>query len=318
VATIGTDIERAAAYLLAGNCIGIPTETVYGLAASIYDSEAIGNIFRIKGRPDYDPLIVHCSSIASAMEMAKEVPAAALKLAERFWPGPLTLVLNKKESVSPHITSGLDTVGLRVPSHPLMLSLLNRVNVPLAAPSANPFGYISPTSAAHVQEHLGDQIPYILDGGDCPLGIESTIVGFVDNTPIVLRLGSLPIEDIEACVGKVLRTKHSSSRPQAPGMLISHYAPRKPVFPLHSSEIRKSDGLLLLRAHKEYASHELIEILSSNGDLFIAARHLYAALRRLDATPCERILAELPGKEGMGGALRDRLIRAMGEGFTEG
>jgi L-threonylcarbamoyladenylate synthase len=223
----GTDIHKAADIIRNGGLVAIPTETVYGLAADALNPGAVLRIFHVKKRPDFDPLIVHAASSQQAFQWAENVPEKARLLAEAFWPGPLTLVLHKKEEIPYEVTSGLNTVGLRVPDHPLTLALLRALDCPLAAPSANPFGYISPTEAAHVNQHLGGQIDYILDGGPCLRGIESTIIGFEEHEPVLYRLGSLPVSEIERLVGEVKKRLNQSSDPQAPGQLASHYAPSK-------------------------------------------------------------------------------------------
>jgi L-threonylcarbamoyladenylate synthase len=233
-------------------------------------------------------------------------------LAKAFWPGPLTLVLKKKSIIPDLVTSGLDSVGIRCPDHLLTRTLLKELPFPLAAPSANPFGYVSPTSPQHVNEQLGDKISYILDGGICTVGIESTIIGFEQEMPVVYRMGGLRLEDIETIAGKLAVQTHSSSNPKAPGQLKSHYAPLKRVmvgdlevllqkYPIHSSAV--------LSFRRDFRSPHQI-ILSPSGSLEEAAKNLFSALRTLDKFPVDVILAELVPEEGLGRAINDRLKRA--------
>ncbi|MBL7984887.1 MAG: threonylcarbamoyl-AMP synthase, partial [Flavobacteriales bacterium] len=225
----GSDLQQAAALLREGKLVAIPTETVYGLAANAYDAEAVLRIFEVKNRPTFDPLIVHVRDSDQVQEVARTIPPEALALMDRFWPGPLTLVLPKQPRVPDIVTSGLDTVGVRMPAHPMALELLRSLDFPLAAPSANPFGYISPTTAQHVGDQLGERIPYILDGGPCAVGVESTIIGWEEGLPVLYRPGGLPLEAIEQVIGSV-RPQVKHVLPAAPGMIESHYAPRKPLF----------------------------------------------------------------------------------------
>jgi L-threonylcarbamoyladenylate synthase len=219
--------------------VAIPTETVYGLAANALNPIAVAKIFEAKERPTFDPLIVHTHALNEVENFVSDIHPALLKLAQVFWPGPLTLLLPKKDIIPNLVTSGLDRVGVRIPNHSLTLELLSKLSFPLAAPSANPFGYISPTKAEHVDKQLGTKIPYILDGGACEVGLESTIVGEENGEIIVYRLGGLSIDDIEAVVGKVFVQLNQSSNPKAPGQLKSHYAPKKPVYIGNVIEVAK-------------------------------------------------------------------------------
>ncbi|GAB2773726.1 L-threonylcarbamoyladenylate synthase [Rhabdobacter roseus] len=295
-----------------GELVGIPTETVYGLAANALDPKAVLSIFETKNRPSFDPLIVHIDSVAKVPVLAAQVPPLALQLAEAFWPGPLTLLLPKRAIIPDLVTAGLDTVALRVPAHPLTLELLRSLAFPLAAPSANPFGYISPTTARHVAEQLGAQVPYILDGGECGVGIESTIVGFPEGQPTIYRLGGLSVEAIERVVGPVQLMPHSSSNPQAPGMLKSHYAPRKPFFLVAKETMEKvpEDGYLLFDTYLDEVPAKYQRVLAPGGNPSEAAHHLFAYLRELDALPVSRIWAEPVPDAGLGRAINDRLRRA--------
>ncbi len=307
---IGTDLQRAKELLEAGELVGIPTETVYGLAGNALNEEAVLSIFRVKNRPAFDPLIIHTDSFERLREFVREVPEKALLVAEKLTPGPLTLLLPKAPQIPDLVTSGLDTVAVRIPQHELTRSLLQQLPFPLAAPSANPFGYISPTTAEHVEQQLGDKIPYILDGGPCEVGVESTIIGFEGDQVIVYRKGGTPIEAIERLIGPVEVRSHSSSNPQAPGMLKSHYAPRTPLS--IGTEIRQlppSNRIGVLSFQTDYGfSHQ--EILSHTGNYAEAARQLFAAMRRLDALDLDHIYAELLPERDLGVAINDRIRRA--------
>jgi len=313
LAIVGNDVQLARAFLLEGKLVAIPTETVYGLAGNALNPASVLSIFEVKNRPSFDPLIVHSDSIEKIGEFVTGFSAKALDLAKTFWPGPLTLLLPKKNVIPDLVTSGLDQVAVRIPDHVLTLNLLSQLDFPLAAPSANPFGYISPTSAAHVMAQLGEKIPYILDGGESGVGIESTIVGFENETPVIYRLGGLAIEDIEKVVGKVRLMPHSTSNPQAPGMLKSHYAPRKPFF-LKSREellhISDNIGYLLFDGSLDRKELHHKRILSQTGDLKEAAHHLFAHLRELDLLAVDEIWAERAPDHGLGLAINDRLHRA--------
>ncbi|MCU0471285.1 MAG: L-threonylcarbamoyladenylate synthase [Arcicella sp.] len=313
-AIIGKDIQQAKAFLEQGNVVGIPTETVYGLAGNAFDIEAVTKIFEVKNRPTFDPLIVHTNNFERLSSFVQYIPEKAFWLAEKFMPGPLTMLLPKQSSIPDLVTSGLDTVAVRIPNHPLTLDLLNNLSFPLAAPSANPFGYISPTSAQHVAKQLGDKIPYVLDGGDCTVGIESTIVGFENDEVIVYRKGGLAIEEIEKVVGKIKVNAHSSSNPKAPGMLKSHYSPRKDLviftgekFDRNITEI----GYLAFQEFNTQIPEENQLILSPSGDYKEAAKHLFAFMRQLDGQEnIEKIYVELLPEENLGRAINDRLRRA--------
>ncbi len=313
MAPTGTDIGLAAKLLQAGKLVAIPTETVYGLAGNALAADLVAEIFVAKNRPSFDPLIVHTHSFDAAAQYFTEIPEAAKQLAENFWPGPLTLLLPKSGSIPDIVTAGSPYVGMRVPKHAMTLELLRNLPFPLAAPSANPFGYISPTTPAHVQAQLGDKVSYILDGGPCEVGIESTIVGFEGGKRIVYRLGGIGLEQLKAVIGTIDEVRNSSSKPDAPGMLTVHYAPHVPLvlgsledlLPLYAG---KAVGVLSFRKTSLKATH--VEILSANGNVNEAARNIFAALRRLDAAELDVIVAELVPEEGLGRAVNDRLRRA--------
>ena len=313
---ISNSIQKAAAILNEDQIIGIPTETVYGLAGNIYSSKAIRSIFELKQRPFFNPLIVHIKSAEVLSEIARDIPEKALLLAAAFWPGPLTLVLKKQTFIPDLVTGGKDTVAVRVPNHSLTLALLNQLEYPLAAPSANPFGCISPTKAAHVASYFEDSLPMVLDGGDCKKGIESTIIGFENGEPIVYRLGSLATEDIEAIVGKLKAKTHDDTAPVAPGMLSRHYAPLTTTFlttnvaELIDTFSDKKIGVLVFQNGIDDAKIAEQEVLSPTGDLEEAAAQLYAALHRLDKCKLDLIIAERFPDVGLGKTINDRLQRA--------
>lgn len=317
MAVIGQDIPQAKRILDGGDLVAIPTETVYGLAGNALNPVAVASIFETKNRPSFDPLIIHVCSLLEAENYVTDIPAPLRSLAEHFWPGPLTLLLPRKSNIPDIVTSGLDRVAIRVPDHPLTLELLAQLDFPLAAPSANPFGYISPTSPAHVNAQLGERISYILDGGKCKVGLESTIVGMEGDEVLIYRLGGLEISDIESVIGQVNVKSHSSSNPQAPGLLESHYAPTKPFILGNLNEMiseYQSRGfdfavLSLSQSFSGVPTENQIA-LSANADLKEAATHLFAAMRTLDESNATVILAELMPETGLGKAINDRLKRA--------
>jgi L-threonylcarbamoyladenylate synthase len=312
---IGTDIERAAALLGAGELVAIPTETVYGLAGNALNSKSVAAIFEVKNRPHFDPLILHVASAAMLAAWAAEVPPLLQRLADVFMPGPLTLLLPKQDIIPELVTSGLPRVALRVPAHPLTRALLEKIAFPLAAPSANPFGYISPTTALHVFQQLQGKIPYILDGGSCSVGLESTIVGMEEGEVVVYRKGGLAVEQIEALLGKVRVNVHSSSNPMAPGMLKSHYAPRVPLVLGHPEDYRQQCpaermGVISFRHKVAGIPDDHQCVLSPEGHLAEAAQQLFAVMRYLDGKDLDLIVAELVPEQQLGRAINDRLRRA--------
>ncbi len=311
MALTGKDIGYAVQILRQNGLVGIPTETVYGLAANGLNREAVLKIYKAKERPSFDPLILH-STKNKIFQWAKNIPEKAQRLAESFWPGPLTLVLPKADSVPFETTSGLDTVGLRVPNHAMTLTLLEQLDFPLAAPSANPFGYISPTTASHVVEQLGNRVDYVLDGGMCRVGIESTIIGFEDGEAVIYRLGGLTQDEIEKIIGETPIRNNQASNPRASGMLSVHYAPKKPLFLVNDfSEIEDDDETAyMLFAETLKVSDERQFYLSRSGDFYEAAYKLYALMRELDASRFKRIVVKKLPKREMGAAINDRLQRA--------
>lgn len=319
---ITTDIESAKYELISDGIIAIPTETVYGLAGNAFSVKAVKKIFSLKNRPLYNPLIVHIKSADFLPNVASEIPEIAMKLAKAFWPGPLTLVLKKQPHVPDLVTSGKETVAIRVPNHPLTLRLLEQLDFPLAAPSANPFGSISPTTAKHVFSYFENELNVILDGGECQKGIESTIIGFEDEQPVVYRLGSLSVEQIEEKIGPVMhKTQSNDNAPIAPGMLSRHYAPKTDtvlttdVEALIKSYPNKKIGVLLFQNRIYQFPTELQEVLSASGDLNESAKNLYAAMHRLDKLNLDLIIAERLPDEGLGKTINDKLERASKKGL---
>jgi len=308
-------ILRAVELLRQGQVVGLPTETVYGLASDGLNVVALARIFEIKQRPLFDPLILHFADTASAFALAEQVPAVARELAQRFWPGPLTLVLRKKEIVPDLATSGLPNVALRVPAHPVAQTLLRAFGGPLAAPSANRFGRISPTDAQAVQTELGEAVPLILDGGPCPVGLESTVLLLAEHQPVLLRTGGISIEEIEALVGPVRHITRIDDRPQAPGRLKHHYAPRKPLRLVHDiAEIpsQPDSGWLAFGTQTAVVPFRgVVKNLSPAGDLREAAANFFRALRALDDDPrVVTLYAMALPAHGLGLAINERLERA--------
>lgn len=315
---ISSSIEKAKSLLKQGQLVAIPTETVYGLAANALDKNAVIEIFNAKQRPSFDPLIIHIGSISEVSRYASHIPANAQKLMDIFWPGPLTVVLPKQEIIPDEVTSGLATVGIRMPSHPLALQLINQLDFPLAAPSANPFGYISPTTPQHVFDQLQSKIPMILDGGSCEVGVESTIIGFEGELPVVYRLGGLTIEDIRNICGEIKVETNSSSNPKAPGMLKSHYAPQKPLLLLDDVtsdfSFDLSTAIIVFGAYKSRGNEQVFN-LSINANYKEAAANLFSFLRMLDAdSSVNQIYAFLLPEVDLGLAINDRLKRAAFKG----
>lgn len=312
--TIGQDIEQAKQLLIASEVVGIPTETVYGLAGNALNEEAILKIYEVKNRPKFDPLIAHTDSLDKVAMLVTDIPEKAKQLASAFWPGPLTLLLKKRPHVPDLLTSGHERMAIRIPNHPLTLELLGELDFPLAAPSANPFGYVSPTTAAHVKDQLGDKIHYILDGGDCKVGVESTIVGFEDELPVIYRLGGVATEAIEEVVGPTALKINVSSDPSAPGMLKSHYSPgRQLILGDIAKNLQQFDpsttGIISYQEQFDVPDKNQF-VLSPSGDMNEAARNIFKALRKMDASHIEQVLAEFVPDEGLGRAINDRLKRA--------
>jgi L-threonylcarbamoyladenylate synthase len=308
-------LTEAVRLLKAGSVVGMPTETVYGLAADAFNPAACARVFEVKARPSFDPLIVHLASAEWLDRVAQGVPPAALALADLFWPGPLTLVLPRRKEVPGIVTAGLDTVAVRVPAHPVAQALLRLGDMPLAAPSANRFGGLSPTRAQHVVLGLGPLVELVLEGGPCRVGLESTIVDFSSGAPTLLRPGGLPREDIERALSAPLADGPGVlERPRAPGQLAGHYAPATPLRllarPAADDSGDRDRGLLAFRKAPERHHYGQVEILSEGGDLNEAAARLFECLHRLDGMRLESIDAERAPAAGLGLAINDRLGRA--------
>lgn len=310
------DIKIVQEILEREDIVAIPTETVYGLAANIFSEKAIKKIFELKKRPFFNPLIVHIKSIDYLTQIADDIPLDAMKLAETFWPGPLTLVLKKKSEISDLITGGKKTVGIRVPNHKLTLRLLQNLDFPLAAPSANTFQSISPTLPEHVVKNFGQNLA-ILDGGPCKLGLESTIVGFKNGETIIYRLGAISVEEIENIVGTVHIQNDENNKPIAPGMMEKHYSPDTPIIATDNLNTTISNstgnkiGVLCINIPQGNQEIEHLEILSKTRNLEEAASNFYSALHKLDNQKLDLIIAERFPDKGLGKTMNDRLSRAI-------
>ncbi len=309
-------IRLAARIIKTGGLVAFPTETVYGLGCDAMNADAAAKVFEAKQRPQFDPLIVHIADQKQLETVVLSIPPLAQRLMDAFWPGPLTLILPKQDAVPDLVTAGLSTVAVRTPNHPVAQALIREAETPIAAPSANPFGYVSPTTAQHVANGLGTKVELILDAGPCSVGVESTIVSLVGATPEVLRPGSITIEQLSTIVGHVRRSSPPAEKPIAPGQLSRHYATQTPVTILAAAGARpilnrhERAGLLSFSHTQASDNHfAAIEILSPAGDLHEAARNLFAGLRRLDTFGLDRIYAEPCKEEGLGIAIMDRLRR---------
>ncbi len=293
------EIPRAASLIRAGRLVAFPTETVYGLGANALDPAAVRRIFEAKGRPSTSPLIVHVSTIEMARGLVTAWPESAERLAERHWPGPLTLVLPKQSAIPDEVTAGLPTVGIRIPAHPVALELIERAGLPIAAPSANRFTELSPTSAEHVRSSLGDRVDMILDGGSTPVGIESTVLSLAAERPVLLRPGMISREEIEEITGPVdvMKTGGEEAHP-APGMHARHYSPKTTLVLVHGAPCRRGRGV--------YLKHG--ETMPAAPRAYAAA--LYATLHRLDSEGYDWIAVEEPPDEPAWSGIRDRLRRA--------
>ncbi len=306
---ISSDLHEAIRLLRAGQLVGIPTETVYGLAANALDPLAVARIFEAKNRPAFDPLIVHVGQRAELPYLVTSIPDEAQVLMDAFWPGPLTLVLPKSDIIPDIVTSGLPHVALRMPKHPLAQRLLQSLPFPLAAPSANPFGYVSPTTAQHVMDQLASKVSCILDGGPCQVGLESTVIGFAEGRAVILRQGGVSQEDIESAVGRPVSSQTSQSRPAAPGQLDSHYAPHRTIQLLeHGGRPTK---LALGETWISYLPKpDAFEALAPDGQVATAAHRLFSLLRKIDQQPGGVVWIEKAPESGLGRAVNDRLMRA--------
>ncbi len=322
------DIRTAAAILQAGGLVGIPTETVYGLGANGLSSAAVGKIFAAKGRPQDNPLILHVPDASWLARYCREVPDSAYTLAERFWPGPLTMILPRKDVVPDAVTAGLDTVGVRCPNHPVTLAIIRAADVPVAAPSGNTSGRPSPTRAEHMVEDMAGKIDAIVDGGPCGVGVESTIIDLTCTPPRLLRPGGLPLEALEGVLGEVavdaalLRPLGEGEKPKAPGMKYRHYAPKAPVTVVLGEPSATADYIAAhLGEHTgvicfdewagRFAGH-VVENIGSAARKDEQARRVFDALRAFDHTDVTEIYAQCPHEDGLGLAVANRLKKAAG------
>lgn len=331
----GTEIERAALILKTGGLVGIPTETVYGLGANGLNPRAVEDIFRAKGRPQDNPLILHIPDPSWLEWYCEDVPDTAWKLAKRFWPGPLTMVLRRKHIVPDVVTAGLDTVGMRCPDHSICRAVIRAAGVPVAAPSGNTSGRPSPTSVTDMLEDMNGKIDAILDGGDCQVGVESTIIDLTCAPPRLLRPGGVPLEELRAVLGEVeldpaiLRPMGEGEKPRAPGMKYRHYAPKAPVTVVKGSPARSAqyildhidhsywEGVICFDEFADWYPGHPVERLGGALDHWENARRLFHALRAMDEAGVKRIWAQSPDTAGMGLAVVNRLDKAAGFHIVE-
>lgn len=299
-------VATAAEVLRRGGTVAFPTETVYGLGADALSADAVTAVYRAKGRPASDPVIVHLADAAALDAVACDVPGLARRLARRFWPGPLTLVLRRSAAIPDVVTAGRDTVGVRVPRHPVALALIEAAGIPLAAPSANRFGRISPTTARHVRQELDGRIDMVIDGGPCPVGVESTVVSLVGE-PEVLRPGGVTLEDLREEVPDLrYRRRVTSTAPTSPGLLLRHYAPNTPLL-----LVEGDPGPVLAQLAAAGLRAELVLSPADRPQEPATVAHdLYARLRSLDEASVDVLLAVTVAEEGLGAAVNDRLYRA--------
>lgn len=320
--------DRAAAILRAGGLVAIPTETVYGLGADGLNPEAVESIFRAKGRPQDNPLILHVPEDAWLARYCRDIPDKAYTLTQRFWPGPLTLILPRRDIVPDVVTAGLDTVGMRCPDHPLTRAIIAAAGVPVAAPSANTSGKPSPTTAAHVLDDMDGKIDAVVDGGPCAVGVESTIVDLTCTPPRLLRPGGVTLEQLREVLGEVdvdpavTRLMGAGEQPRAPGMKYRHYAPRAPVTVVTgdpeagaayiAAHLGEESGVICFAEFTALFPGHIVESIGPAGDKAEQARRIFDALRAFDATDVAEIFAQCPGEEGIGLAISNRLNKAAG------
>ena len=311
---VGVDIFKTKQLLDEGEVVAIPTETVYGLAANALDEKAVVKIFEAKNRPYFNPLIIHIPDANQLASYVEDIPDTIQKLMAKHWPGPLTVLLKKNENIPDIVTAGSPLVAVRVPQHPMCQELLQKLDYPLAAPSANPFGYISPVTAKHVSDQLKGKIPYVLDGGTSQIGLESTIVGYEDEQVVVYRLGGVSLEEIEKKCGSARLMTKSENSPQTSGMLKHHYSPTKELLFFEKeillSQLHEKDCILSFDKYEEFVSKEKQFLLSPKGDLNEAASNLFPLLHQLDKSSLSRILVKKLPEKGLGRAINDRLKRA--------
>lgn len=307
-------LKRAGSIIREGGLVVFPTETVYGLGANAFDKDAVSKIFDVKKRPRLDPLIVHIANLKDIKRLCLKVGEKVELLIRRYWPGPLTLVLQKSSAIPDIVTAGLENVAIRMPSHPIALRFIKEAGVPIAAPSANLFGHLSPTTTQDIQEEIKEEVDLIIDGGRCLIGVESTVLE-LETKPVILRPGGLPIEEIEQEIGKVTLLT-LTKRPRSPGQLSHHYSPRTPLKLLKNDRFdiprNLRVGLLALKQPREDVPFKRIEVLSKAGDLREATSNLFPCLHRLDRAGLDIIYAEPVPEIGLGIAIMDRLRKAEG------
>ena len=312
--TITNSIDKAAALLVAGEVVAIPTETVYGLAGNLFNPSAVEKIYTLKNRPRNNPLIVHVKDMEAALPLITEFPKPLQQLAEKYWPGPLTVLLKKSKLVPDSITAGSDFVAIRVPAHPLTKQLLEQIPFPLVAPSANPFTRISPTKAEHVEQYFGDSIPCILDGGSCSVGLESTIIGMNNDTPLLYREGVLGKLLLESLIGPIEKFNPQKNTILTPGQWPRHYAPLTKTILCKREEImlhvKDNTGIIVYKEPLLSVNTNQQHILSETGSLVEAAKNLYQILHHVDKQKYETIICEMLPQEELGNTINDRLKRA--------
>ena len=313
---IGNNIQIAYNLLTNNKLVAIPTETVYGLAANAFNADAVLKIYQTKNRPQFNPLIIHSNAIERFENWGLTIPSEVKILAKHFWPGPITFIIPANNNIPEIVTAGTGAVAIRVPNHHLTLKLLEKLDFPLAAPSANPSGFISPTSPQHVAYQLGNKVDYILDGGNCIVGVESTIISFLENEPKILRYGGLAVEEIELILGKKLLSVNENDKIVAPGMLLKHYAPNHPLFLVNNiedaikNENKNRVGVISFYQsfHDIPSEHQFV--LSHTKDLNEAAKNLFSFMHQIDKLNIDKIFAEKLPSTGLGYAINDRLKRA--------
>ncbi|MFN4948566.1 MAG: L-threonylcarbamoyladenylate synthase [Bacteroidota bacterium] len=312
--TITNSIDKAAALLVAGEVVAIPTETVYGLAGNLFNPSAVEKIYTLKNRPRNNPLIVHVKDLEATLPLITEFPKPLQQLAEKYWPGPLTVLLKKSKLVPDSITAGSDFVAIRVPAHPLTKQLLEQIPFPLVAPSANPFTRISPTKAEHVEQYFGDSIPCILDGGSCSVGLESTIIGMNNDTPLLYREGVLGKLLLESLIGPIEKFNPQKNTILTPGQWPRHYAPLTKTILCKREEImlhvKDNTGIIVYKEPLLSVNTNQQHILSETGSLVEAAKNLYQILHHVDKQKYETIICEMLPQEELGNTINDRLKRA--------
>ncbi len=306
-------LTKAANIIKKGGLVVFPTETVYGLGVDALNKRAVSKVFEVKRRPYFDPIIVHIHKVEQLEKLTQRVDKRVKLLTQKFWPGPLTIVVPKSDIVPYIVTAGLDTVAIRMPSHPVALELIQKSHTPIAAPSANLFGSLSPTSAQHVVKQLGEKVDLIIDGGKCPIGIESTVIT-LEPTPTILRQGGIPLEEIEPIIGGV-KLKQTNSLPQSPGQLPHHYSPNTPL-KIYKKETftppkNLKAGLLAFKSHPPHSHYfKMVEILSPSGELSEAGANFFHALHKLDEAGLDIIYVEPVPEKGLGRAIMERIRKA--------